>query len=76
MRGRKSLIFTNVIMSVLLLPYPAAQKFYLRILQGDQFRKAYYGMGGNEVLCENGARSYWMPLNYRKYEWDLIPAQD
>ena len=30
--------------------------------------KAYYDLSTNYVLCEECARRYWMPLDYRNYQ--------
>ena len=35
--------------------------------------KAYYVMCGKEVMCEGCARSYWLPLDYRNFQWDRVP---
>lgn len=35
--------------------------------------KAYYGMSGEDVMCEDCARDYWMPLDYTQFRWDRIP---
>ena len=36
---------------------------------GTKTNKAYYDMSGDidYVLCEDCARSYWMPLDYTQY---------
>lgn len=35
----------------------------------------YYGMGGNEILCGDCARVYWLPMDYRNYQYDKAPTQ-
>ena len=29
--------------------------------------KAYYGWSYDDTMCEDCARKYWMPLNYKNY---------
>ena len=77
MFNKKSLLFVIVLVSVLLLFLSGCTRSFVCGSCGQTSSgKAYYGMGGNEVLCEDCARTYWMPLDYRKFEWDSIPAQD
>jgi hypothetical protein len=64
-------------MSVLLLFLSGCtESFVCESCEQTSTGKSYYGMGGNEVMCEDCARTYWMPLDYRKFEWDSIPTQE
>lgn len=31
--------------------------------------KGYYGAWGDEHLCEDCAKRYWLPLDYKEYAW-------
>ena len=54
---------------ILLLALTACGKEYTCITCGETTRKAYYDMAASEsqVMCEDCARQYWMPLNYEQY---------
>lgn len=77
MYRRKSLVFSIALMSVLLFFLSGCTKSFVCESCGQTSSgEAFYGMGGNEVMCEDCARSYWMPFDYEQYQWDSIPAKD
>ena len=54
---------------VMALSLTACGKKYTCSECGTKTNKAYYDMSGDldYVLCEDCARSYWMPLDYTQY---------
>ena len=54
----------------LVLSLTACGKKYTCSQCGTETRKAYYTYSGSKdsVLCEDCARSYWMPLDYSNYK--------
>ncbi len=54
---------------VMALSLAACGKKYTCSECGTKTNKAYYDMSGDidYVLCEDCARSYWMPLDYTQY---------
>lgn len=69
---KKLMVFTLVL--VLLLTFAACGGNYVCEECGESFGgKPYYGMAGDEIMCEDCARSYWMPLDYREFQYDKAP---
>ena len=62
-------IFIIFIGTVLLLTLSSCGKEYTCNECGETTRKAYYDMAAIEeqVMCEDCARQYWMPLDYENY---------
>lgn len=58
-----------IIGMILLLVLTACGKEYICQDCGKTTRKAYYDMAASEsqVMCEDCARQYWMPLDYENY---------
>lgn len=63
-------IVTVLLSFVLMLVLAAcATKSWVCDSCGKSFKgTAYYGMATTETYCEDCARSYWMPLDYRNYQ--------
>ena len=62
-------IFIIFIGTVLLLTLSSCGKEYTCNECGKTTSKAYYDMAAIEeqVMCEDCAHQYWMPLDYEKY---------
>ena len=62
----KKIILTVVSVLVLALLLCSCGSTYTCCRCGDETTKAYYQMNAdkNNVMCEDCARSYWMPLDY------------
>ena len=55
--------------TLLLLALSACGKAYTCMKCGETTRKAYYDMAASksQVMCEDCAHQYWMPLDYEQY---------
>lgn len=69
-RGREmKKLVVILIGAVLLLSLSSCGKEYTCNECGKKTSKAYYDLSAIEeqVMCEDCARQYWMPLDYRNY---------
>ena len=62
-----AVLFISAILVLMLLS--SCGKEYTCMLCGRTTSKAYYDMSAieEEVMCEDCARKYWMPLDYENY---------
>lgn len=68
MKTTKKLLIVLVAMALASI-LTACSKSWVCDSCGKSFTgKAYYGLETTETFCEDCARKYWIPLDYRNYQ--------
>lgn len=77
MTKRMKRIGIAVLCTLALAGMTACGKSYVCEACEEQFSgDAFYGMSGRDVMCEDCARSYWMPLDYTNFQWKAGSVPD
>lgn len=65
---KKTVAFVLVLIAIM-AAFSACGKTYTCVRCEEQTSKAYYDLSASKqsVMCEDCARSYWMPMDYKRY---------